>query len=354
MENKKYTALGMMSGSSMDGIDLALCSFWQTDGKWEFEFLATETISFSDHWLQTLKTLPEAGAEELVKQDMLFGAYLGQIAADFLKKNRLHADLIASHGHTLFHRPEEGFTYQLGNGQALAQCSGIKTVSNFRTKDILYGGQGAPLVPIGDLLLFRDFDYCLNLGGIANISIKEDERITGFDICPANQLLNHLSRQVWHDYDDGGRMAEKGKLLPSLYNTLNAIPFYQKRAPKSLGNADVRVDFIRLIDLFDASVEDKLHTTVRHIVHQIKAITGNEMNKEGLITGGGAHNSYLVDLLKTESNMNWIVPDKQIIDFKEAMVFAFMGVLKLRNEINCLSSVTGASRDTASGDVYFR
>jgi len=352
MADRRYTALGIMSGSSMDGIDVALCTFWQTENRWNFEIAEAETITLSDEWQTKLRLLTESGAEELTKQDILFGKYLGQLATDFLEKHHLKADIIASHGHTLFHRPDEGFTFQLGSGQAIAKNSELTTISNFRQKDVLYGGQGAPLVPIGDLLLFPETDFCINLGGIANISVKENDQIYGFDISPANQLLNHLSQQLGQAYDDQGKIARNGKLIPSLFETLNQLPYFSKSFPKSLGNEDVRSVFIPLLDKSEASVEDKLHTTVRHITYQIGKISGNNHEKNALVTGGGAHNSFLLEALKDESNISWIIPDRKLIDFKEALVFAFMGVLKMKGEINCLSSVTGASKDTSSGDIF--
>lgn len=352
MSAKQYTALGMMSGSSLDGIDLALCRF-NYDKNWTYEWVKTETRHFSEEWAQRLKSLPLAGTEELERQDMLFGQYLGQTADEFLKKHNLNADFIASHGHTIFHRPEEGYTFQLGNGQAIASASGIQTISNFRAKDISYGGQGAPLVPIGDLYLFPDATFCLNLGGIANISIKNEGQITGFDICPANQLLNYLSFQLGFDYDNRGKIARKGKLIPSLYKQLNAQAYYKKNVPKSLSNEEVRSEFLPLLDHFSESAEDKLHTVVRHLAHQIGIITGKDKRKKVLVTGGGAHNDFLMEMLRAESPVSWVIPDKRLIDFKEALIFAFMGVLRKEGLNNCLASVTGASRDSSGGDIYF-
>lgn len=352
MSHKQYTVLGMMSGSSLDGLDLALCRFTY-DTKWSYEWIETETHRFSEDWAQRLKSLPSADAEELARQDILFGRYLGQTAAEFLKRKGIHADFLASHGHTIFHRPEEGFTFQLGHGQDIATASGIQTISNFRAKDISFGGQGAPLVPIGDLLLFPDMGFCLNLGGIANISIKKEGQITGFDICPANQLLNHLSQQIGFDYDNLGEIARKGKMIPSLYETLNTLAYYKKGFPKSLSNEEIRSEFLPLLDQNPDSIEDKLHTVVKHLAYQINNVVGKDTQKKVLVTGGGAHNDFLMEMLQKESPVSWIVPDKRLVDFKEALIFAFMGVLRTEGLNNCLASVTGARQDSSSGELFF-
>ncbi|MBN2614757.1 MAG: anhydro-N-acetylmuramic acid kinase [Bacteroidales bacterium] len=352
MSGKNHTVLGMMSGSSLDGIDLALCKF-KYNTKWSYEWIQTEVHRFSNEWVQKLKSLPTAGAEELVRQDILFGQYLGQVASAFLSKHNLKADYIASHGHTIFHRPEEGFTFQLGNGQVIAQYSGIQTISNFRAKDISFGGQGAPLVPIGDLLLFPEMECCLNLGGIANISIKQGNQITGFDICPANQLLNYLSQQLGFEYDNNGATARKGRMIPSLYEALNAQTYYQKPFPKSLSNEEVQSEFIPLMDQFRESNEDKLFTVIRHLAHQISRVVRKEAHQKVLVTGGGAHNDFLIEMLQEESPVTWIIPDNRLIDFKESLIFAFMGVLRVEGLNNCLASVTGARQDSSGGDIFF-
>ncbi|MBN2637817.1 MAG: anhydro-N-acetylmuramic acid kinase [Bacteroidales bacterium] len=351
MSDKQYTALGMMSGSSLDGIDLVLCSFSFTY-QWNFEWIKTETIAFSEEWIKTLKSLPDSKAEKLAYYDVLFGKYLGKIASDFIKNCQNKPDFIASHGHTIFHQPEKGYTYQLGNGLSIASACGIKTINNFRQKDILNGGQGAPLVPIGDLLLFPEFDYCLNIGGIANISIKSNHSIKGFDICPANQLTNYLSNQLGLNYDRDGLNAKEGNLNKNLYTSLNSLPYYEKKTPKSLGNEDVRSVYFPILNQYNISIEDKLRTVVEHIAHQIGCTLGNHPEKKVLITGGGAHNHFLRERLQLMSNVQWVFPDTRLIDFKEALIFAFMGLLRLEGKNNCLASVTGAIKDSSSGDVH--
>jgi anhydro-N-acetylmuramic acid kinase len=348
-----YTALGVMSGSSLDGVDLALCRFTEDSDHWSYEIQKAETAPYSDEWNHLLSVMPSASPEELNKYDILYGKYLGMICVNFLKKNHLSADLIASHGHTIFHNPEEGYTFQLGNGQALASESGIKTICDFRTENVLLGGQGAPLVPIGDEMLFQDMDYCLNIGGIANISFRENNKRVAFDICPANQLLNFLSFQKGFSFDKDGEISSRGQLIPALFNEMNSNSFYEKKFPKSLGNEYVRDNFIRLFEKYQAPVEDLLFTSVKHIAFQIGKVFKGKAQQKVLVTGGGAHNTFLMNCIKQESNQEFLIPDKELVDFKEALIFAFMGVLRDLNRVNCLASYTGAIRDIAAGEVYF-
>lgn len=349
----KHTALGVMSGSSLDGVDLALCSFAENDGRWSYQIDKAETIPYSAEWKHLLSKMPLAKAEDLAKNDILYGKYLGTLCFDFLKRHHLSAELIASHGHTIFHNPEENFTFQLGNGQALATVSGIKTICDFRIKNVLSGGQGAPLVPIGDEMLFRDMDYCLNIGGISNISFQEESERIAFDICPANQLLNYLSLLKGFEFDKNGKLAGKGKLISALFDEMNSNAYYQRQIPKSLGNEYVRDTFIKLFGKYHAPVEDLLFTSVKHIAFQIGNIFKGKQNQKVLVTGGGAHNTFLVDNLKRKTPQEFIIPEKELVDFKEALIFAFMGVLKHLGSINCLASYTGAKSDLSVGNVFF-
>ncbi len=349
----EYTALGVMSGSSLDGVDLALCSFVEDKGHWSYEIQKAETVSYPSAWKQILSKMPGSSSLELAKYDLLYGKFLGALCADFLNKGNFSADIIASHGHTIFHNPEEGYTFQLGNGQALAAVSGIKTICDFRTKNVLLGGQGAPLVPIGDEILFHDMDFCLNIGGIANISFRENNQRQAFDICPANQLLNHLSLQKGFPYDENGHLASQGKLIPTLFDELNANPFYLKSFPKSLGNEYVISYFIKLFEKYNEPIEDLLFTSVKHIALQIGNLFKKKTRQKVLVTGGGAHNTFLTNAIKEETNQEFIIPNKELVDFKEALIFAFMGVLRDLDKINCLASYTGASRDLSVGEVFF-
>jgi len=348
----QYSALGMMSGSSLDGLDLAFCEFFEKEGEWNYRIKAAETIPYPEEWKILLQESSYATGEKLQENDIAYGKFLGEKAGGFLKKHDLQPDIIAVHGHTVFHRPEKGFSLQLGNGQAVAIASGIETISDFRNGDILLGGQGAPLVPIGDRLLFADYDYCVNFGGIANISFEKDGQRVGFDVCGANQLLNYLSRQMGKAYDRNGETASLGKLDKPLFDLLNNVEFCQKPYPKSLGNEQVQELFLPILDNSTAPLENKLYTVVKHIAFQLARATGSSPEKKMLFTGGGAHNAFLVEAIRQECPQKICVPDPLIIDFKEAMIFAFMGILRHTGRINCLASVTGAKRDSSAGVIY--
>ena len=347
-----YKVLGIMSGSSLDGVDLAFCEFIY-DGGWQYRLIKAETIPYDEYWIQKLTSSPDFNDKELANVHIEYGRYLGTISQNFLSKYTLNPDIIASHGHTVFHEPERGFTFQLGEGQAIAEQSGHTVVCDFRSKDISLGGQGAPLVPIGDEFLFGDYDYCLNIGGIANISFKKDNRRIAFDICPANQLINYLSRQIGKPYDNEGKIARSGQVNSELLLELNKDRFYTLNPPKSLSNQYVQDQFIHLIDTFKDGIENKLRTVTEHIAIQIANAITDSKPKKLLITGGGTYNTYLVDKLRGLTNLEIILPDKQVIDFKEALIFGFMGVLRIRNEVNCLSSVTGARIDCSGGVILY-
>lgn len=342
-----------MSGSSLDGLDLAFCEFWQEKQKWKYRIAVADTIGYDEEWKMVLQESFSARGVRLIENHIAYGKFLGEKAAAFLQKNGLKPELIASHGHTIFHQPEKGFSFQLGDGQALATTSGLTTVSDFRNKDIQYGGQGAPLVPVGDELLFGEYDYCINFGGIANISFREKEKRVAFDVCPANQLLNYLSRQTGKTYDKNGETAALGKLDKSLFDALNQVDFYRQPYPKSLSNEQVKALFIPLLDASEATVEDKLYTVVKHIAFQIAQAVKQAPGKSMLLTGGGARNGFLVEAIRQECPDKSVnVPDEITVDFKEALIFAFMGVLRYQGKINCLATATGATKDTSAGVIY--
>jgi len=350
--NTEYSVIGLMSGTSLDGLDIACCTFSKKE-KWEYRIERAETISYDQDWLQILQRAHELPAEELIDQHFKFGKFLGEQARTFIQRNKLNPGFISSHGHTVYHQPGKGFTFQLGAGAAIAAAAGIPVVSDFRSLDVALGGQGAPLVPVGDQLLFSDFDYCLNLGGIANISRMRNGNPHAFDICVCNQALNYLANKLGKEYDENGELASQGKIDSVLLNLLNEIPYYQLPPPKSLGREDVERDILPLLNESRISTENKLRTICEHIAIQVaNAIPGNKKNERLLISGGGALNSFLVSCLRSELACELEVPETAIIQFKEALVFAFLGLLRWRNEINCLASVTGASRDSVSGSIY--
>jgi anhydro-N-acetylmuramic acid kinase len=345
--------LGIMSGTSLDGVDLALCSFIQNDTHLGYTFLQTQTVPFPPYWLEVLSNPFRLTAEELAQAHINFGTFLGTIANDFLKRQQTKPYLISSHGHTLFHKPDAGYTFQLGHGAAIAHTTGIDTVCDFRSGDVILGGQGAPLVPIGDEMLFGAFDGCLNLGGFSNISFNlPDKKRIGFDISPVNFVLNHLARQLNMPYDDGGKISASGNIIPELLVLLNALPFYKEKAPKSLGAEWVNTHIFPLLDSKKHSVEDLLRTFTEHTALQI-ADTATQFNLENILcTGGGAKNKFLLARAQAFFDGKFTVIDSKTTDFKEALVFALLGYLRFQNKTNVLASVTGASINSCSGAIY--
>ncbi len=350
---KYYKVIGLMSGSSIDGLDIVFCRFNFDKSGWHYRIDESMTIPYPAEWQNILTHIREYHSSQFLEFHRLYGDYLGKSTKAFIEKYHLFPDIIASHGHTVFHNPTKGYTFQLGIGQAIAAVTGITTICNFRTKDIILHGQGAPLTPIGDALLFSEYNYCLNLGGIANISYDENGNRKGFDVCPANQLLNYLSRQLGEQYDKNGRFASLGKLHKPLFDAMNNQLYYFVKPPKSLSNENVEKHFFSLLNSFEIPVEDKLYTVVKHIAFQINSVIQSDTTKNIIVTGGGAHNLFLMKALHYEKGHNFIVPSRNIVDFKEAIIFALMGVLRVRGEINCFASVTGASQDCSAGEIYY-
>jgi anhydro-N-acetylmuramic acid kinase len=340
-----------MSGTSLDGVDIALCVFEKRGSKWNFQIEAAETIPYNASRQRTLISLMTTDAENFARENAAFGRMLGELVKSFLKRKKTNADFIASHGHTIFHQPFNHFTTQAGDGAALSIAGGLPVVCDFRTADVALGGQGAPLVPIGDKLLFSDYDSCLNLGGIANISFENSGKRIAFDICPVNMVLNHLASRKGMRYDEGGKMAESGEVRPQLLKRLNNIPFYKIASPKSLGREKIVKHFFKIVENDAGSIEDKLHTFCEHIAVQISSVIKSRKGKM-LVTGGGAYNNFLINRIRHYSDLQVVIPENIIIEFKEALIFGLLGVLRWRNEVNCLKSVTGASRDSCGGAIY--
>ncbi len=345
-----YHVIGLMSGTSLDGVDIAYCSF-KFENKWRFSINKAESFSYPAHWISKLKSWYECDASVLAAADFEYGQYLGALVKNFINRHHLQPDFIASHGHTIFHQPRRGFTLQIGNGNAIAAETGLPVIYDFRSMDLALGGQGAPLVPIGDRLLFSDFEYCLNLGGFANISFEKKTKRIAYDICPVNIVLNQLSQREGKDYDKDGMMARSGKLIQDLFDLVNQLEYYQKEAPKSLGREWVDANILPLLDQYMAAPSDLLATWTHHVAYQVSRSVNAGTGGRMLVTGGGAMNAYLVELIRSMARLEIIIPDVNLIHFKEALIFAFLGVLRWRNEINCLSSVTGAKKDSSSGVI---
>ncbi|TVZ55524.1 anhydro-N-acetylmuramic acid kinase [Lutibacter sp. Hel_I_33_5] len=343
--------IGLMSGTSLDGLDIVYAYFDESDYK-NFKIIFSETISYSNDWKENLQKAINFSTDELYQLDIDYGQYLGEKVNEFTKKNKIKVvDFIASHGHTILHQPDKGITLQVGSGEQIAKITNKKVVCDFRTQDVKFGGQGAPLVPIGDELLFSDYDYCLNLGGFANISFRESNKRIAFDICPVNIVLNHYVQKLGFMYDDKGEIASKGKINQQLLDTLNSLEFYKTAAPKSLGLEWVQSAIFPLIDSFENNIASILKTFIEHVAIQISMVYKNSSSI--LITGGGAFNKFLISRVEFYSETKIQLPDKQLIDFKEALIFAFLGVLKTKNQINCLQSVTGAKKDHSSGVLFY-
>ncbi|MBE0648335.1 MAG: anhydro-N-acetylmuramic acid kinase [Bacteroidales bacterium] len=382
-----YHVLGLMSGTSLDGLDIAYCRFERIGDRWTNKILQAETIPYSIEWQTRLRNLDNGTAADLAKTDIDLGHLMGATTKDFIQRHQVTADFIASHGQTIFHQPHLRWTTQIGKGSSIAAETGLPVICDFRSTDVAFGGQGAPLVPIGDRLLFSDYHYCLNLGGFANISYEREGKRMAYDICPTNMVLNTLTGQLGKAFDENGDLARSGSLLPDLLETLNQLPFYHQPPPKSLGKEWVDAHILPLImdtgygirdtgygmrdmgygirdagygirdagseiaDL-ESRIADLLHTFTEHIAMQIGKNTGTNRVNKLLITGGGALNNFLMERIRHHTAPQVILPDLQTIHFKEALIFAFLGLLRWRGEVNCLSSVTGASRDNIGGAIY--
>lgn len=362
-----YKAIGMMSGTSMDGIDLVYAHFTINEqGVWSYAIQASTCMLYTVEWLEKLRQLIHGDAISLIHAHYAYGHYIAACINTFLSKEKIDpttVDLIAFHGQTLYHAPQDGVSCQLGDGAAVAIKTGIPVVADLRSSDLAAGGQGAPIVPIGDRYLFADYRFCLNIGGIANISYqKQDDTMLGYDICGANLILNRIAAKLDLPYDKGGQVAATGKVHLSLWEALNALPFFQEKAPKSLGDRWVREAFMPLLAPYQLSPADELCTVVEHIAFQvgeeIKRLYAQEeksfnhsMDKL-LVTGGGAYNHFLIDRIRAYSPIPVVVPDAATIDYKEALVMAFIGVLRWRKTNNCVKEVTGAAKDVCGGAVY--
>ncbi len=353
MFNKTYKVIGVMSGTSLDGIDLAAVEFTVLDQKWSFKILEKKTISYTKNWVNQLKEGVTFSEEKLTQLNENYTILLGGIIKDFIKKNHLEdIDAVCSHGHTILHQPQNGFTLQIGNLPNIAKIVGAKVVCDFRVQDVKLGGQGAPLVPIGDRILFSEYDYCLNLGGFSNISFEKSNNRIAFDISPVNTVLNFYANKLGLDYDDKGEISRSGNLNSDLLNELNTIEYYSKPIPKSLGFEFVKEIVLPLIENYLIAIEDKMHTFTEHIAQQTAKSLPSK-NGKLLVTGGGAYNTFLMERMQFHlPKMKLIIPDAEILEFKEALIFALLGVLKLRNEINVLASVTGAKKNHSSGEIF--
>jgi anhydro-N-acetylmuramic acid kinase len=342
--------IGLMSGTSLDGLDICYVEFNLTGTKWNYKIIKAEAEEYPSDIKNKLSNAQNMTALEYALFNSDYGIYLGERVKSFMNRYNATPDYIASHGHTIFHQPSKRFTAQIGSGAGIAAETGIDTICDFRTTDVALYGQGAPLVPIGDRNLFADFDYCLNLGGFSNISSEGDSARVAYDISPVNYVLNHYTRTIGLDFDRDGELAKEGTINRDLLEQLNNLDFYTQKGPKSLGREWVEEVVIPMIDSYNISINDKLSTFCEHVSVQIaKNVKGGKV----LLTGGGAFNNYLVNRMAANApHCEYFVPDAQTVNFKEALIFAFLGALFVNDMPNCLSSVTGARYDSIGGALY--
>jgi anhydro-N-acetylmuramic acid kinase len=346
-----YRVIGLMSGTSLDGLDIAYCTFTRGD-RWQFELIDATTFSYDEHWRGRLRNAHALSGMELTQLHVDLGVLHGACVKSFMDSRSAQVDFIASHGHTVFHQPHLGVTLQIGSAAQIAAAAGVDVIADFRTTDVSHGGQGAPLVPIGDLWLFGNYPMCLNLGGIANVSVKESLHIEAFDIGLCNMALNHYAEKLGVSYDHDGNLSREGSLNDVLLQQLNSLAFFMQPAPKSLGKEFWVNEFLPIVERSGVNEHDALRTITEHISIQIGAALTRRNLGEILVTGGGAHNGYLMERIAAHAHHRLVVPDKKIVDFKEALIFAFLGALRMAGESNALASVTGARRDSVGGAIY--
>ena len=348
-----------MSGTSLDGIDLAQIKFnLSENGTWSYKIISSETVSYTKEWKDKLQKAISFSEKKLTALNSEYTFYLAKVISEFISRKKItELDAVCSHGHTILHQPQKGVTLQIGNLLEIASLINEKVVCDFRVQDLDLGGNGAPLVPIGDRLLFSEYDYCLNLGGFANISFEEKRnkdkgpKRVAYDVCPVNIVLNYLAEQLGFLFDESGNLSRSGKLSEDLFQQLNDLPFYTMNPPKSLGLEWVKNEVFPLLKSSIISIEDQLHTITEHVAFQLS----NQFKKDSnvLVTGGGTYNSYLMERITNYKKINLIIPSPELIEYKESLIFALLGILKLRNENNCLKSVTGAKKDHSSGVIFF-
>lgn len=341
-----------MSGTSLDGIDIAEITFHLSEKQqWNFEIGHAETVPYSDQWRSILKEAVHFSEGRLKALNTTYTDYLADVISKVIAEKKIeNLDAVCSHGHTILHQPENGRTLQIGNLQFLADALGETVVCDFRVQDVALGGQGAPLVPIGDQLLFSDYDACLNLGGFANCSFEKEGQRIAYDICPVNIVLNALAETLHLPYDDGGTIARNGTIDINVLDVLNTLQFYKQKPPKSLGLEWVQEFIFPVLEKAKISAEDKMATFTEHVAVQLAAQFAE--GSEVLVTGGGAYNTFLLERVRYHTTLRLEVPSPLLLEFKEALVFGLLGVLRMRNEVNCLASVTGAKHDHCSGMLF--
>ena len=348
---KNFNVIGVMSGTSLDGVDIVYVKFVQNES-WSFKIINSKTYKYEDSTTEILNEISRKSINEIKEIDVEYSKKLAKMINEFINEFSINKiDFVSSHGHNAIHDPSNLITYQMVNLSTLSKEINQKVICDFRVQDVKLGGEGAPLVPVGEKYLFHEYDSFINLGGFANISNHKGESLIAYDICPVNIVLNNLSKKIGKDFDDKGSIASSGKLIINLYEELEKLEYYQSSPPKSLGIEWVNENIFPLINkYFDYPIEDLLNTLSNHIANQISNNL-KDIDKV-LVTGGGAYNDYLIEIIRSKTDCEIIIPPKNIIEFKEALIFAFLGVLRYLNINNCYSSVTGASKDHCSGKIF--
>ncbi len=353
MKTNSYWVIGVMSGTSLDGIDLAYLHLTKQQGSWKYRFITTSTVAYSRLWQKKLSEADTYSSTELKQLDTAYTHYLARQIKKFIKHHGLHQiDAVCSHGHTILHQPENHYTLQIGNLPKLADLIQVQVICNFRVQDVKLGGQGAPLVPIGDQLLFPEYSACINLGGFANISLLKNGTRLAYDLCPVNTVLNFYAQKCGKPFDAQGQIARSGTVDTALLNHLNQLAFYQRQPPKSLGIEWVKKHLFPLLKAQKKPPKDLLATLTQHIAQQLSKAVAPLADGRILVTGGGAYNDFLIESFQKQTTAQIVIPNKELIAYKEALIFGLLGVLRLRKEVNVLRSVTGAAKDHSSGFIY--
>jgi anhydro-N-acetylmuramic acid kinase len=353
MDSKSnFKVIGLMSGTSLDGLDIAYCTFSEKKNGWKYSIKKADTLKYTPGWSQKLSGAHLLSAEELLSLDVAYGKFLGKACDTFVRRHNVKVDFIASHGHTVFHQPKKGITLQIGNGNALHAACGIPVIYDFRNLDVQLGGEGAPLVPAGDKFLFSEYDVCLNLGGIANLSMDVKGQRIAFDVCFINMGLNYLAAKLGKTFDDEGRASSMGHINETMLKKLDEVYASLRKKRPSLGREIFEQHIKPVLDMPDVNVNDKLRTFTQSSAKEIGlAILSGKTNPKVLCTGGGTFNSFFVSCLLEYCGDRavLIIPEPEVVKFKEALVFSFLGVLRMLRQPNCLKSVTGASRNSCGG-----
>lgn len=343
-----------MSGSSLDGLDLALVRFTRAADGWDYALLDRETQGYSPELKARLLAAFSASVPEILQLDVDLGRLFGEWSKNFISRQKLKPTLIGSHGHTVFHQPKLGYSQQIGHPGHIAAITGLPVAADFRSLDIALGGQGAPLVPIGDRLLFGQHALCLNLGGIANLSFEKDGKRLAWDLACCNMVFDRLANQLGLPYDDEGKKAGSGQVNAPLLDQLAALSYYQQAPPKSLGREYFDAEVWPIFAQSNVKVEDKMATYAKHLAIQLKTVVENyQLQGSMLVTGGGAYHRHLIRLFRLEQPLAVEVPEPALIEQKEAIIFALLGLLRQLGEINVLHEVTGSRSDHSGGNLYY-